>query len=199
MCKEKKSNFKITTKLHFYWVFISFTFPMLSQKSPTRSPSHSPTHPLPLLGPVIPLYWGIQSLHDQWASLSIPKYVGIRRKTIIQTLCVVFYIIYYVYKYNFIYTVGSVHPWIQSSQNWNNKNIVISFSPFPFFSIGFLDLTSMVGCKYLHLSQSAAGRASQRAAMLGSCHACPFESELSHAWCYLLVGWQPHRKTKSVN
>jgi hypothetical protein len=36
----------------FYWVFISFTFPMLSQKSPTRSP----THPLPLLGPVVPLY-----------------------------------------------------------------------------------------------------------------------------------------------
>jgi small-conductance mechanosensitive channel len=40
----------------FYWVFISFTFPMLSQKSPTRSPAHSPTHPLPLLGPGIPLY-----------------------------------------------------------------------------------------------------------------------------------------------
>ena len=37
------------------WVFISFTFPMLSQKSLT----HSPTHPLPLLGPVVPLYWGI--------------------------------------------------------------------------------------------------------------------------------------------
>jgi hypothetical protein len=36
----------------FYWVFISFTFPMLSRKSPTRSP----THPLPLLGPVVPLY-----------------------------------------------------------------------------------------------------------------------------------------------
>jgi hypothetical protein len=37
----------------FYWVFISFTFPMLSQKSHTRSPTHSPTHPLPLL--VVPL------------------------------------------------------------------------------------------------------------------------------------------------
>jgi hypothetical protein len=40
----------------FYWVFISFTFPMLSQKYPTCSPTHSPTHPLPLLSPVIPLY-----------------------------------------------------------------------------------------------------------------------------------------------
>jgi hypothetical protein len=43
----------------FYWVFISFTFPMLSQKSPTHSPTNSPTHPLLLLGPVVPLYWGI--------------------------------------------------------------------------------------------------------------------------------------------
>jgi hypothetical protein len=32
--------------LFFKWVFISFTFPMLSQKSPTCSPTHSPTHPL---------------------------------------------------------------------------------------------------------------------------------------------------------
>ena len=40
----------------FNWVFISFTFPILSQKSPTRSPTHSPTHQLPLLGPGIPLY-----------------------------------------------------------------------------------------------------------------------------------------------
>ncbi|WP_330949998.1 hypothetical protein, partial [Streptococcus anginosus] len=29
--------------------------------------------------------------------------------------------------------------------------------------------SSMVGCKYLHLSQSATGRATQRTAMLGSC------------------------------
>jgi hypothetical protein len=43
--------------LHIFGrVFISFTFPMLSQKSPTRSPTHSPTHPLLLLGPGIPLY-----------------------------------------------------------------------------------------------------------------------------------------------
>jgi hypothetical protein len=38
------------------WVFISFSFPVLSQKSPTRSPTHSPTLPLPLLGPGVPLY-----------------------------------------------------------------------------------------------------------------------------------------------
>jgi hypothetical protein len=29
---------------------------MLSQKSPTPSHTHAPTHPLPLLGPGIPLY-----------------------------------------------------------------------------------------------------------------------------------------------
>ena len=42
---------------------------MLSQKSPTPPP-HCPIHPLPPLGPGVPLYWGIYSLHDQWASLS---------------------------------------------------------------------------------------------------------------------------------
>jgi hypothetical protein len=37
---------------------------MLSQKSPTCFPTCSPTHPFPLHGPVVPLYWGIWSLHD---------------------------------------------------------------------------------------------------------------------------------------
>jgi hypothetical protein len=45
---------------------------MLSQKSPTRSP----TYPLPLLGPGVPLYRGIYSLHDQWASLSSDGLLG---------------------------------------------------------------------------------------------------------------------------
>jgi hypothetical protein len=40
---------------------------MLFRKSPIPSPS--PTHPLPLLGPGVPLYWDIQSLQDQGASL----------------------------------------------------------------------------------------------------------------------------------
>ena len=30
---------------------------MLSQKSPIPSSPHSPTHPLPLFGPGVPLYW----------------------------------------------------------------------------------------------------------------------------------------------
>jgi hypothetical protein len=34
----------------FYWVLISFTFPMLSQKSPTPSHTHSP-HPTPTSWP----------------------------------------------------------------------------------------------------------------------------------------------------
>ena len=40
---------------------------MLSQKPPYPTP-YSPTHPFPLFGPGIPLYWGIYNLHDQWAS-----------------------------------------------------------------------------------------------------------------------------------
>ena len=43
----------------FYQVFSSFTFLMLYQKSPIPTHPHSPTHPLPLFGPGVPLYWGI--------------------------------------------------------------------------------------------------------------------------------------------
>ena len=38
-------------------------------KGPPYPPTQSPTHPLPLFGPGVPLYWGIQSLQVQWASL----------------------------------------------------------------------------------------------------------------------------------
>jgi hypothetical protein len=48
---------------------------MLSQKSPIPPP-HSPTHPLPLLGPGLPQYWGIYSLKDQGASLSNDGQLG---------------------------------------------------------------------------------------------------------------------------
>jgi hypothetical protein len=42
--------------------------------------------------------------------------------------------------------------------------------PSPNTSIGsHPDLSPMVGCKYLHMPQSASGRASQRTTMLGSC------------------------------
>jgi hypothetical protein len=37
---------------------------------------HSPTHPLPLFGPGVPLYWGIKSLRVQWASLSSDGRLG---------------------------------------------------------------------------------------------------------------------------
>jgi hypothetical protein len=53
------ANFCLVFVLFFFFflnsVFISFTFPMLSQKSPKHTP---PTHPHPLLGPGVPLYWG---------------------------------------------------------------------------------------------------------------------------------------------
>ena len=44
-----------------------------------------------------------------------------------------------------------------------------SFNPSPNFSIRVPDLSPVVGCESLHLSQSASVRASQRTAMLGSC------------------------------
>jgi hypothetical protein len=43
-----------------------------------------------------------------------------------------------------------------------------SLSSFPNSTTGILDSSTMVGCKYLCLSQSAACWASQRTAMLGS-------------------------------
>jgi hypothetical protein len=51
--------FNMQKSLFFFnKVFSSFTFPMLSQKSPIPTPN-SPNHPLPLFGPGVPLYWGI--------------------------------------------------------------------------------------------------------------------------------------------
>jgi hypothetical protein len=52
--------------LGIFLVYISNAIP----KVPHTHPPHSPTPPLPLFGPGIPLYWGIYSLQVQWASLS---------------------------------------------------------------------------------------------------------------------------------
>jgi hypothetical protein len=51
---------------------------MLAQKFPIppTSPPCSPTHPLPLLGPGIPLYWGILSFQYQGASLPSDGQLG---------------------------------------------------------------------------------------------------------------------------
>jgi hypothetical protein len=49
---------------------------MLYQKSPIPTHPHSPTHPLPLFGPGVPLYWGILSLRVQWACLSSDGRLG---------------------------------------------------------------------------------------------------------------------------
>lgn len=55
---------------------------------------------------------------------------------------------------------------------WFSYRVAIpinSFNPSPNSSTRVPDLSSIVGYKYLHLSQSATGRASQSTAMLGSC------------------------------
>jgi hypothetical protein len=45
-------------------------------KSPPYAPLHIPTHPFPVFGPGIHLYWGIYSLRVQWASLSSDGRLG---------------------------------------------------------------------------------------------------------------------------
>jgi hypothetical protein len=45
-------------------------------KSPPYPYPHSPTHPLPLLGSGVPLYWGIYNLQDQGASFSTDGRLG---------------------------------------------------------------------------------------------------------------------------
>jgi hypothetical protein len=53
--KDARFFFFFLFLLGIYFIYISDAIP----KVPTGSPTHSPTHPLPLLGPVVPLYWGI--------------------------------------------------------------------------------------------------------------------------------------------
>jgi hypothetical protein len=45
-------------------------------KGPPYPPPQSPTHPLPLFGPGVPLYWGIYSLQVQWSSLCSEDRLG---------------------------------------------------------------------------------------------------------------------------
>jgi hypothetical protein len=55
--------------------FLHLHFQCYPKKSPMPFP-HSPTYPLPVLDPGVPLYWGIWSLQDQWASLSKDGWLG---------------------------------------------------------------------------------------------------------------------------
>jgi hypothetical protein len=51
-----------------YFIYISNVIPFpsfpLKIPYPLRPSPYSPTHPLPLPGPGIPLYWGIEPLQD---------------------------------------------------------------------------------------------------------------------------------------
>ena len=80
-------------------------------------------------------------------------------------------------------------PGIQVSWHcWSSYGVAIpfsSFNPSPNSSIGVPSLSPMVGCKHLHLSQSAAGRASQRTAMLGSC------LQAEHSIVTVRIWWLP--------
>jgi hypothetical protein len=49
-------NFFLFLKLDIFFIYISNAIPKVPYTLPLPC---SPTHPLPLLGPGIPLYWGI--------------------------------------------------------------------------------------------------------------------------------------------
>jgi hypothetical protein len=57
---KAKAQFKGVLSFFFNYIFTSITFPMLSQKTPHTVPPNSPTHPFPVFGPGIPLYWGME-------------------------------------------------------------------------------------------------------------------------------------------
>ena len=127
----------------------------------------SPTHSLPPHPSSIPCLWGIKPPQDQGPPL--PLRPG---KTVLSYIrssghgqapgC---------------FMVGGLVPlelggvhlldavvlpiWLQ--------NPLQLFSPFSNSSIGVPGFNLMIVCKYLHLSQSDAGRASQRTSMPGSC------------------------------
>jgi hypothetical protein len=59
--------------LDIFFIYISNAIPRVPYTLP---PPCSPTHALPLLGPGIPQYWGIQSLLDQGDSLPSDGLLG---------------------------------------------------------------------------------------------------------------------------
>jgi hypothetical protein len=59
--------------LDICFIYISNAIPKVPYRLPLPC---SPTHPLPLLGPGIPLYWGISSFQYQGASLPSDGWLG---------------------------------------------------------------------------------------------------------------------------
>jgi hypothetical protein len=65
-------GFKLAHSLFFLIFFIRYFLHLHFKCYPKRPPYPPPSllpYSLPLLGPGVPLYWGIYSLLDQWASL----------------------------------------------------------------------------------------------------------------------------------
>lgn len=140
----------------------------------------SSCHPLPFTSPLkeclpsqplgIALLWGIKSIQDQAHPLPLGPDQAVSPQLCMcwepqTSQCMLF--------------VGGLVPGVQVSWPcWSSCGIAIPFSSFslsPNSSIGIPNPNPIVGCGYLHLSQSASGRASQRTAMLSSClqaHRC---------------------------
>jgi hypothetical protein len=67
-----RASFFLIFLLHIFLNYISNAFPKVPYTLP---PTSLPTHSH-LFGPGVPLYWGIYSLHVQWASLSSDGWLG---------------------------------------------------------------------------------------------------------------------------
>lgn len=90
-----------------------------------------------------------------------------------------------------LWKLSGVHISWYCWSSYGIANPFCSFNPYPNASIGVPKLSSMLGYKYLHLSQSAVTRAFQRTVMLGSyLHAEHCKSN-SIRVCFLPMWWIP--------
>jgi hypothetical protein len=69
LSKQEMNTFKKKKEIDIFFIHISNVIPFPGFPSENRlsfpTPSCSPTYPLPLPGPGITLYWGIEPLQDQ--------------------------------------------------------------------------------------------------------------------------------------
>jgi hypothetical protein len=78
--KHESGPINLTSFFFLFFLLLDIFFIYISNailKVPYTLPLPcSPTHPLPLLGPGVPLHWGIKSLQDQGTSLSTDGQLG---------------------------------------------------------------------------------------------------------------------------
>jgi hypothetical protein len=141
------------------------SFPSENPLSHPTSPC-SPTHPLSLPCPAIPLHWGIEPSQDQGPLLPLMSnkpnlcYIGSWSHG---SLHVYFWLV--------VYSLGALGVLVGSycCPSYGAANPFSSFGSFSSSSIGDPVLSPMIGCKHPPLYLSGTGRASQERAISGSC------------------------------